>query len=499
MAPCLLVGQEGGSVICDLENPSSIDAFETQYATIKLINTASGQALSLELLSSEERPIVRYNLPNSRRDLSARRYVEIEITNRNDKPAVLTFWALSGAAWGGMNSAAEAASGREKLEPKSTSTLRIDLYGRYPGPDALAPAIDPANIRQLRIVFHLQQGGFKFEIDNIKATGSQPKEVLPTSARFPMPEVTQSEPAAGKRVRHKLPAYKNTDIAHVMYLPENWEPGKLYPIIVEYPGNVFYHKYCHSTGYAEQGRIAYGLSRGRDFICVNMPFVAEEGRYEQPNGWGSPEKTIDYCLKTVRYICENYGGDPSAVFYTGFSRGSIACNYIALRDDRIADVWLAFVGNPGGARRQGQGWHGSAVGWDERAQRLKGRSCFTGSANLGPGVHVDIEYLENNRNTLAAQGWLRYVLQHRPGTHQIKGRVADRDGKGISGVRIQSGYTHFTFTDNEGYYTLKSLIDGARTLTPSKDKYSFDPAERQVDVAGSNIDEVDFVGTVQQD
>lgn len=495
LAPCVVFGQEREFVICDFENASAIDAIETEYATAKLIHTLGGQALSLELLSSQERPIVTFNLPEPRRNLSARRYVEIEIGNRNDKPAVLTFWALSGAAWGGMNSAAEAASGREKLEPNSTSTLRIDLYGRYPGPDVLAPAIDPANVRQLRIVFHLQQRGFRFEIDNIKATDSPPKDALSTAARFPMPEVTQGEPAAGKRVRHKLPAYRNTNIAHVLYLPKNWESGKLYPIIVEYPGNVFYHKYCHSTGYTEQGRLAYGLSRGRDFICVNVPFVAEDNEREQPNGWGSPERTIDYCLEAIRHICENYGGDPSAVLVTGFSRGSIACNYIALRDDRIADVWLAFVGNPGGARPQGQGWHGSAIGWNERAQRLEGRSCFTGSVNLGPGVHVDVEYLEDNRNTLASQEWLRYVLQHRPGTHQIKGRVADRDGKGISGVRIQSGYTHFTFTDDEGDYTLKSLIDGVRTVTASKDRYSFEPAEQQVIVVGSNTDEVNFVGT----
>lgn len=282
-------------------------------------------------------------------------------------------------------------------------------------------------------------------------------------------------------------------------LPENWEPGKLYPIIVEYPGNVFYHKYCHSTGYTEQGRLAYGMSRGRDFICVNMPFIAEDNQREQSNGWGSPERTVEYCLKTIRHVCENYGGDPSAVVVTGFSRGSIACNYIALRDDKIADVWLAFGRNPAGPRPKGQGWHGSAIGWDERAQRLKGRSCYTDRPNLGPGVHVDVEYLEDSGNTLAVQQWLRYVLKHRPCTYQIKGRVVDRNGKGIVGVRIQSGYTHFTFTDDQGDYILRSIVDSDRTVTASKDRYSFEPAEQQVIVAGNNIDEVDFVGMVQRD
>ena len=499
IVPCLVFGEDKDFVICDFENASTIGALETEYATAKLIDTVGGQALSLELLSSEEQPIVTLNLPEPRRNLSLRRYVEMEIENMNDKPAVLTFWALSGAAWGGMNSAAETASGRERLEPNSTSILRIDLYGRYPGPDVLAPAIDPANVRQLRIIFHLRQGDFKFEIDKIKATGNPPKDTLATSARFPMPEVTQGEPAPGKRVRQKLPAYKNTNVVHVLHLPKNWEPGKLYPIIVEYPGNRFYHKYCHSTGYTEQGRLAYGMSRGKDFICVNMPFISEDNQREQTNGWGSPEKTVDYCLETINHICENYGGDPSAVFVTGFSRGAIACNYIALRDDRIADAWLAFGCNPGSSRPKGQGWHGSAIGWDERTKRLKGRSCLTSSANLGPGVHVDVEYLEDNRNTLAAQEWLRYVLKHRSGTHQIKGRVADKNGKGISGVRVQSGFTHFTLADDGGDYTLRSLVDSNRTVSASKDGYSFKPVEQQVSVAGRDVDEVDFVGTAQQD
>ena len=151
--PCLVFGEDKDFVICDFENTSAIGALETEYATAKLIHTVGGHALSLELLSSEERPIVTFNLPEPRRNLSSRRYVEMEIKNMNDKPAVLTFWALSGAAWGGMNSAAETTSGREKLEPNSTSILRIDLYGRYPGPDVLAPAINPANVRQLRIIF----------------------------------------------------------------------------------------------------------------------------------------------------------------------------------------------------------------------------------------------------------------------------------------------------------------------------------------------------------
>ena len=34
--------------------------------------------------------------------------------------------------------------------------------------------------------------------------------------------------------------------------------------------------------------------------------------------------TLDFCRRVVRTVCERYGGDGSAVFLTGFSRGAAA-------------------------------------------------------------------------------------------------------------------------------------------------------------------------------
>lgn len=312
-----------------------------------------------------------------------------------------------------------------------------------------------------------------------------------------VPEVTSAEPAPGKRVRQVLPEYAGTKISHILCLPKDWKPGVLYPIIVEYTGNVFYHKFCHSTGFTDQGNMAYGLSKREGFICINMPFVSEDGQSEQINGWGSPEKTIDYCIKAVQYICENYGGDPGAVFTTGFSRGQIACNYIALRNDRIADVWLAFIGsNPAMKWTGGEGWNKSGIGWDERAIRLKGRACIVEKANLGP-VHVDVEYLEDIPSTLATRERIRDVLKTRPGTHTISGKVTDKDGKGLAGVRIQSGETHFTFTDGSGNYILKSIIDSEREVAASKKGCSFKSDRINVKMVGNDVQNINF--TVSQE
>lgn len=187
---------------------------------------------------------------------------------------------------------------------------------------------------------------------------------------------------------------------------------------LENTGNVFYHKFCHSTGRTEQGNLAYGLARGEKFICLNLPFISEDGQREQIDGWGNIDQTADYCVAAVRSVCERYGGDAGAVFFVGFSRGEYAANYLALRDDRIASLWLAFIGtNPGRPWKpaDGTGWNKVGIGWDERAARLQGRPWFAAPANLGADVHVDGEYLEDRPSTVATRRWLQEILSRRTG------------------------------------------------------------------------------------
>jgi hypothetical protein len=202
----------------------------------------------------------------------------------------------------------------------------------------------------------------------------------------------------------------------VLTLPREWQPGANYPVIVEYTGNVFYHKFCHSTGYTNQGTMAYGLARGEKFITLNLPFISVDGQREQIDGWGDIDKAADYCVAAVRAVCEKFSGDAGAVFFVGFSRGEYAANYLALRDDRIASLWRGFVGtNPGRPWKpaDGAGWNKVGIGWDERAARLQGRPCFAAPANLGAHVHVDVEYLEDRPSTLATRRWMQEILARR--------------------------------------------------------------------------------------
>ncbi len=165
-----------------------------------------------------------------------------------------------------------------------------------------------------------------------------------------VPEMTAGKPAPGKRVRQTIPQYKDTDVYHAIYLPTGWQPGKHYPLIVEYAGNGPYkNRYGDvSTGQVERSKLGYGISGGRGFLWLCLPYLDNDGKANVTRWWGNkpeydPGPTIDYCKKAVPWICRQYGGDPGRVVLAGFSRGAIACNFIGLHDDEIAKLWAAFV------------------------------------------------------------------------------------------------------------------------------------------------------------
>ena len=155
------------------------------------------------------------------------------------------------------------------------------------------------------------------------------------------PDMTEENPAAGRRVRQVAAEYEGTKVYHALYLPEDWKPGGKFPVIVEYTGNKFAK--CGSTGEVKDANLGYGLTGGKGFIWVSMPYI-EEGRERNAlTWWGDRQATIDYCKTNLPRICEQFGGDPRNVFICGFSRGAIATSYIGLADDEIAGLWRGVV------------------------------------------------------------------------------------------------------------------------------------------------------------
>jgi hypothetical protein len=169
----------------------------------------------------------------------------------------------------------------------------------------------------------------------------EPCADFPNATDLVTPEMSTLEPGAGRRVRQVAPEYVGTGVYHALYLPVDWKPDKKYPVIVEYTGNRF--EKSGSTGEVKDANLGYGLTAGKGFIWVSMPYVEKGGQQNALSWWGDKQATVDYCKVNLPRICQQYGGDLESVFICGFSRGAIAASYIGLADDEIATFWKGMI------------------------------------------------------------------------------------------------------------------------------------------------------------
>jgi hypothetical protein len=89
-----------------------------------------------------------------------------------------------------------------------------------------------------------------------------------------------------------------------LYLPHDWRPEKVYPILVEYPGNGGYRNDLGdvSDGTPDSCLLGYGLSGGNGFLWASLPFVevaADGSKRNCLKWWGNVEETKRYCAATV--------------------------------------------------------------------------------------------------------------------------------------------------------------------------------------------------------
>jgi hypothetical protein len=264
------------------------------------------------------------------------------------------------------------------------------------------------------------------------------KNVFAITPDLTVPSVVSAASAAGKRVRTTTAGWEQTSVYHALYLPGDWEDGKKYPVIVEFPGNGGYQRNEDTShGTVEGCSLGYGLTQGRGVIWVCLPFVDTKYGHKQNSTiwWGDVEETKRYCVATVRDVCARVGGDAKHVVLAGFSRGAIACNFIGLHDDEIASLWCGFFchSHYDGVR---EGWpfpgadRASAM---VRLQRLRGRPQWISQEKggvvetekylRGTGVagdftfvpmpfdnHTDQWVLRDLPERTQAREWLRKVL-----------------------------------------------------------------------------------------
>jgi hypothetical protein len=333
-------------------------------------------------------------------------------------------------------------------------------------------------------------------------------------------DTATTTPAPGVMVQQTAPAFAGQAVYNTLYLPTNWQPGQLYPVIVEYPPNGGYTDSGYTTtGLPEDCAMGYGITGGSNYIVIAMPCIGGSPLAMQTQWWGSIAQTEAYCINEIQNVCQNYGGDPSAIIMAGFSRGACACNLIGLYDSNIADTWLAFIPHSG---YDYDGEYGAAYpnlpSAASRLALLNGRAQYIsqGSTLEGDWEISEKYYLQLMKMNLTAftfrtlpfenhtgdwalrpiqlrrdvRGWLQNILLTRPGTHSISGIVTDPSGNPINGALVQSGSTHFTYTASNGAYLMQSLVNSTRTVTVTTPAYTFSP--KTVVVSGSNVINVNF-------
>ena len=289
--------------------------------------------------------------------------IEATIHNTGTDTVHVTVWVVSSHGW----SAVGATTALERCQQETVSCDLRELY-----PDG-TPKIDPGQVKEIRIMIQ-QCDSASIHISKLVATGPIGAWVRP-KGHLDVPEMTEGDPQAGRRVRYSRDSLTDQEIYCTLYLPSNWESGKKYPVIAEYPGNLFFNsKKCWSTGRPEQCVMGYGITKGVQAIWVSLPFVSH-GKIAE-SGFGSHEgkDTADFTIDILNDICTCWGGDKRNIFLCGFSRGAIACGYIGLRDDKIARLWKGFVACQ---HYDGSNWRESNMhDAIQRAPRFHGKAIF---------------------------------------------------------------------------------------------------------------------------
>jgi hypothetical protein len=346
-------------------------------------------------------------------DLSRRATVEAKVTNEGKVASEVQLWVVAERGW-------EPVSDVIILEPGDSRRMVCDLRQTFKDGTT---KLNPSRIKSIRILLRGKgvRAGTRITVSGLAAHGEAPPWE-PQPDRLEVPPVQDGPPAAGKRVRYRPALETSPDIYCILYLPEDWKPDGTYPVIAEYPGNIFFVRDCYSPGLPEQCAIGYGMTQGKGAIWVSLPFIDGQQDAIAEDGWGNPDDTAAYCREVIEDVCAKFGGDPENLVLTGFSRGAIACGYIGLRNETIARLWK---GMHLCQHYDGDGWKGATMhDAVERARRFRGIAVFNTDnpeikmqplteamgapvtfARSGLGAHSTAMFLDSRPSTLQLRSW----------------------------------------------------------------------------------------------
>ncbi len=164
-----------------------------------------------------------------------------------------------------------------------------------------------------------------------------------------VPSAEEKEAGPGQRCFVKL-ADSKWQVPYILYLPRNWDRSRKWPVFVELPGNGGYRDANgdECTGLPQDCNMGYGLTEGRDWLWVCLPFLNADGSKVAIQWWGDapehdPSATLNFWQAVLKDVEQRFAGDSGVVVLAGFSRGSIACNALGLHDNETSRLWTAFL------------------------------------------------------------------------------------------------------------------------------------------------------------
>ena len=366
--PSVVVADSNGNSELWEHLSSAKELAETRFLSAEFRDADGRRTLKLSPVEGHKQYSAWVTIPppNDGWNLRTKATVEATVKNSGTENVDAILWVASSDGW-------DAVGSKASLKPGESQKLSCDLRKTFPDG---TPKLDPNRIREIRVMLQRAKEGVSVDVEGLVASGSTEPWTRPAN-RLDVPDMEIGKPAPGRRVRYQLDSYAETSIYSTLYLPPSWKTGNRYPVIFEYPGNIFFRAgSCWSTGRPEQCAMGYGITKGKGAIWVSLPFVDRQRGEIAESGFGSNAgaDTTAHALDAVEDICNNWGGDRKRLFICGFSRGSIACGYIGLSNDKIAKLWKGIIGCQ---HYDGSNWRQSNIKEAvQRAPRFQGRAIF---------------------------------------------------------------------------------------------------------------------------
>ena len=126
------------------------------------------------------------------------------------------------------------------------------------------------------------------------------------------PSARSAEPVAGKQVEQSFKSSDSADVAYLLYLPENYEPGVALPVML----------FLHGRGESD-GPLSLVAKWGPPLLVAEgekFPYILLSPQCPKEDKWESATQQTRL-IELLDSTIEKFGGDKTRIYVTGLSMG----------------------------------------------------------------------------------------------------------------------------------------------------------------------------------